>query len=67
MFFYLLPSADPAVLRAGRNPSPAADRPHPPRARARQALYVQYFGYMKGIVLHFDFGYSYYNGASVRA
>ena len=37
LFFNIFPSVDPAILRAGRNGSPADDRPHPPRAGARQA------------------------------
>ena len=28
--------------------------------------YVQYYGYMKALVLHFDFGYSYQNNTPVR-
>src|SRR5439155_13284524 len=64
--FYQFPSADPAQLRAGRQPNPqlveqirhnlGLDRPWP----------VQYFDYMKRLVLHFDFGYSYQNNISVR-
>jgi len=67
VIFYTLPSADPAALRAGRQPNPdlvrtirhelGLDRPWP----------VQYWLYMKKIVLHFDFGYSYQNSAPVRA
>jgi len=66
VIFYTLPSADPAALRAGRQPNPdlvktirhqlGLDRPWP----------VQYWLYMKKIVLHFDFGYSYQNSAPVR-
>jgi len=66
IIFYLFPSADPAALRAGRQPSPALieqirhqlglDRPWP----------VQYLDYLKGVVLHFDLGYSYQNSISVR-
>jgi peptide/nickel transport system permease protein len=64
--FYLFPSADPAQLRAGRQPNPqlvaqirhnlGLDRPWP----------VQYFDYMKRLVLHFDFGYSYQNNVPVK-
>src|SRR2546423_3176811 len=66
VIFYTLPSGDPAALRAGRQPNPdlvrtirhqlGLDRPWP----------VQYWLYMKKIVLHFDFGYSYQNSAPVR-
>jgi len=64
--FQVLPSADPALLRAGRNPSPeivaairhnlGLDKPWP----------VQYWIYVKNLVLHFDFGYSYQNNVAVR-
>jgi peptide/nickel transport system permease protein len=66
IIFYLFPSADPAVLRAGRQPNPqlveqirhslGLDDPWP----------VQYFHYMKDLVLHFDLGYSYQNNVSVK-
>jgi peptide/nickel transport system permease protein len=67
IIFYALPSADPAVLRAGRSPNPALiahirhvlglDRP----------IYVQYWLYIKGVVLHFNFGYSYQYSLPVRS
>jgi len=67
IIFYLLPSADPAALRAGRQPSPALveqirhqlglDRPWP----------VQYLDYLKNVVTKFDLGYSYQNTISVKS
>jgi peptide/nickel transport system permease protein len=66
VIFYLFPSADPAVLRAGRSPSPerveeirkllGLDRPWP----------VQFLDYVKNLVLHFDLGYSFHNDIPVR-
>src|SRR4051794_22880206 len=66
VIFYTLPSGDPAAIRAGRQPNPdlvrsirhqlGLDRPWP----------VQYWLYMKQLVLHFDFGFSYQNSAPVR-
>ncbi|HET6865940.1 MAG TPA: ABC transporter permease [Solirubrobacteraceae bacterium] len=66
LIFYILPSADPAVLRAGRNAgtqqianirhSLGLDRP----------IYVQYVLYMRQVFLHFDFGYSYEYNVPVR-
>lgn len=59
VIFYVLPPGDPAVLRAGHFPNPVI------LARIRQALgvdkpfWVQYWIYISGIVLHFNFGYSY--------
>src|SRR3954468_10523360 len=66
IIFYLLPSADPALLRAGRQPDPQLVE------QIRQILgldkpwYAQYFDYMKQVFLHFDFGYSYQNTISVK-
>jgi peptide/nickel transport system permease protein len=64
--FYLFPTADPALLRAGRSPSPqrveeireilGLDRPWP----------VQFFDYVKNLVLHFDLGYSFHNDVSIK-
>jgi peptide/nickel transport system permease protein len=65
--FYVLPSADPATLRAGRQPNPALV------AQIRHTLgldkpwYTQYYRYMKAMVLHFNFGYSYQSNESVRS
>jgi len=66
MIFYALPSADPAVLRAGRQGTPELIAQIRHNLGLDQPLYVQYFTYMKAIVLHFDFGYSYQNSANVR-
>lgn len=64
--FYLLPSADAAQLRAGRQPNPALVAQIRHNLGLDQAWYVQYFRYMKALVLHFDFGYSYQSNVSVR-
>jgi peptide/nickel transport system permease protein len=66
IIFYLFPSADPASLRAGRQPSPALveqirhqlglDRPWP----------VQYLDYLRKVVFHFDLGFSYQNTIAVK-
>ena len=65
VMFILLPSADPALLRAGRQPTPeliAAIRENlgstsPGTSSTR--LHAD-------LVLHFDFGYSYQNNIAVR-
>ena len=66
VIFYLLPSADPAVLRAGRqaNPELVASIRH--QLGLDQPWYVQYGRYMKNLIFHFDFGFSYQNGVPVR-
>jgi peptide/nickel transport system permease protein len=67
VIFYVFPSADPAILRAGRNADPeTVDRIRHSLGLDRP-IYTQYYLYMKGIVLHFDFGYSYRSNADVRA
>jgi peptide/nickel transport system permease protein len=65
LFFYIFPAANPAVLRAGRNASPATIAHISHELGLDKPIYTQYFDYMKGIIFHFNFGYSYYSGASV--
>jgi peptide/nickel transport system permease protein len=66
VIFYLLPSADPAQLRAGRQPNPAVVAAIRHRLGLDKPWYVQYFRYMKDLILHFNFGYSYTNDVSVN-
>jgi peptide/nickel transport system permease protein len=65
LFFNVFPSADPAVLRAGRNGSPATIAHIRHELGLDKPVYTQFFDYMKNIFLHFNFGYSFYNGGSV--
>ena len=66
VIFFALPSADPAVLRAGKQASPELVAQIRARLGLDDPLYVQYWTYMKGVVLHFDLGFSYQSGESVR-
>jgi peptide/nickel transport system permease protein len=66
LIFYTLPSADPAQLRAGRTATPQLIEQIRHNLGLDQPIYVQYYRYMKAVVLHFDFGYSYQNNAPVR-
>jgi len=66
VIFFALPSADPAQLRAGRQPNPALVEAIRHRLGLDKPIYVQYYRYMKGLVLHFDFGYSYQNNIAVK-
>jgi peptide/nickel transport system permease protein len=66
MIFYLFPSADPARLRAGRQPNPELVEQIRHSLGLDNPWYQQYFDYMKRLVLHFDFGYSYQNNISVK-
>ena len=67
VIFYTLPAADPAALRAGRQPSPEL------LASIRHTLgldkpwYIQYLKYLERLVFHFDFGYSFQNNVSVKS
>ncbi len=65
--FALLPSADPAVLRAGRNPTPEVVAAIREQFGLDRPWYVQYVKYLEQVVLHFDFGYSYQSNVSVRS
>jgi peptide/nickel transport system permease protein len=65
LFFYIFPSADPAILRAGRNASPANIAHIRHELGLDKPIYTQFVDYMKGIILHFNLGYSYYSGQSV--
>jgi peptide/nickel transport system permease protein len=65
LFFNVFPSADPAVLRAGRNGSPQTIAYIRHELGLDRPVYIQFWNYMKGIFLHFNFGYSFYSGASV--
>jgi len=64
--FYLLPTADPATLRAGRQSTPEAIAAIREQLGLDDPWYQQYFNYMKDLVLHFDFGTSFTNDAPVR-
>ena len=64
--FYLLPSADPALLRAGRGASTDLVNSIRESLGLDKPWYEQYWLYMKNLVLHFDFGYSYFNQISVK-
>jgi peptide/nickel transport system permease protein len=66
VIFYLLPTADPATLRAGRLPNPQLVEQIRHNLGLDKPWYQQYFDYMKRLVLHFDFGYSYQNNISVK-
>ena len=67
VIFNVFPSADPAALRAGRNATPALVEQIRRNLGLDKPFYVQYWNYLKGLVTHFDLGYSYYNSESVRS
>jgi peptide/nickel transport system permease protein len=67
VMFYVLPSADPALLRAGRQPTPERVAAIREQLGLDKPFYVQYGRYIRDLVLHFDFGHSYQNNVDVRA
>jgi peptide/nickel transport system permease protein len=67
IIFYAFPSADPAALRAGRQATPELIAQIRHSLGLDRPIYVQYWLFLKGLVLHFDLGYSYQNQVSVRS
>lgn len=65
LIFYVLPAGDPAALRAGRQASPDLVKQIRHTLGLDQPIYVQYWRYIKSIVFHFDFGFSYQTNADV--
>jgi peptide/nickel transport system permease protein len=63
--FYVLPTADPAQLRAGRNANPATLAQIRESLGLDRPLTAQYWTFLTNLLLHADLGYSYYSGASV--
>jgi peptide/nickel transport system permease protein len=66
LIFYTLPSTDPALLRAGRNPDPELVKALTKELGLDKPWYVQFWYYLRDLVLHFDFGTSYQNNTEVR-
>lgn len=64
--FYTFPTADPAQLRAGRQPNPQLVEQIRHQLGLDKPWYVQYGRYMKALVLHFDLGRSYHTNTPVR-
>ncbi len=67
VIFYLLPSADPAQLRAGRNATAQNIAEIRHNLGLDKPVYVQFWDYLNHLVLHFDLGYSYQSDASVKS
>lgn len=67
VIFDVFPSADPAALRAGRNATPALIEQIRHNLGLDKPFYTQFWIYLKGLVTHFDLGYSYYNSESVKS
>jgi len=65
VIFYAFPSADPAQLRAGRGASPEQVEQIREVLGLDKPIYEQYWIYMKDLVLHGNFGYSFRYNAPV--
>src|SRR5580658_1383590 len=66
VIFRVLPTAEPAKLRAGRIQNPKIIAAIRRDLGLDKSLPAQFWIYMKGILLHFNLGYSYYSNAPVR-
>jgi peptide/nickel transport system permease protein len=66
LIFYAFPSGDPAQARAGRLATPQQIEEIRETLGLDEPIYVQYWYYVRDLVLHFDFGYSYASNAPVR-
>ena len=65
VLFRILPTGNPAVLRAGRDPQPHLIKEIERVLGLDKSLPAQFWDYIKGVFLHFNFGYSYYSQQSV--
>ena len=66
VLFNVLPSADPAALRAGRNPTPAQLEAINRQLGLDKPLLTQYVDYMSDVVTKFDFQRSFVTNEPVR-
>ncbi len=65
VLFRIIPTGNPAVLRAGRDPQPHLIKEIERVLGLNKSLPAQFWAYLKGIFLHFNFGFSYYSQQSV--
>jgi peptide/nickel transport system permease protein len=67
LLFRIIPTGNPAVLRAGRDPQPHLIKEIERVLGLNKSLPAQFWDYLKQIFLHFNFGYSYYSQESVTS
>jgi peptide/nickel transport system permease protein len=67
VIFYVFPSTDPALLRAGRSPSPEVIASIRHNLGLDKSKPEQFGIYMKNVVTKFDFGHSFQNDVDVRS
>ena len=66
VLFRIFPTGNPAVLRAGRDPQPKLIHEIERVLGLGKPLQVQFWDYLKDVLLHFNLGYSYYSQESVK-
>lgn len=66
LIFYVFPGADPALIRAGRQPTPELVAQIRRNLGLDRSIAYQYVHYLNRLIVHFDFGRSFYNGVPVR-
>jgi peptide/nickel transport system permease protein len=67
VMFRVLPTGNPALLRAGRDPQPKLIKEIEAVLGLNKSLPVQMWDYLKEVFLHFNLGYSYYSQQSVKS
>jgi peptide/nickel transport system permease protein len=67
VLFRVLPTGNPALLRAGRDPQPKLVKEIEVVLGLNKSLPTQFWDYLKEVFLHFNLGYSYYSQESVRS
>src|SRR5947209_7736515 len=67
VLFYVFPNVNPAILRAGRNSSPKVIAEIAHDLGTDQPIYQQFWHYLTQLVFHFNLGFSYQSGASVKS
>src|SRR5258707_12948915 len=60
LLFRIIPTGNPAVLRAGRDPQPHLIKEIERVLGLDNSLPVQFWGFLKGVFFHFNFCYTYY-------
>ena len=66
VIFYVLPSGDPAVQRAGPKAGPSLIKAVREQLHLNDSLPSQFGRYMKGVFTKFDLGHSFQNDTNVR-
>jgi peptide/nickel transport system permease protein len=65
LLFRVLPTGNPAVIRAGRDPQPKLIKEIEHVLGTDKSYPTQLWDFLKNVFLHFNFGYSYYSQESV--